>query len=90
MRVDAKILGGLFVASVLSLFVFYGVNLRMAMSEIISLLAFFLFQVIHVREGMPPPVAHGVEGNAVFIVLNKCLHSCHVDGCGKMTITYGE
>ena len=43
MRVDAKILGGLFVASVLSLLVFYGVNLRMAMSEIISLLAFFLF-----------------------------------------------
>ena len=68
MWIRTKILGGFFVTTVFGAFVFHGIDLRMAVPQVHCSLTLSGCQFQSVGEGVPPPVAHGGQGNTVFIV----------------------
>ena len=62
----------------------------MAVTEVERFLAVGRFEAERVGERVPAPVAHGTEGNALFVILDVCLHTRYIDGCGKVAVTNGE
>ena len=88
MGVNTKKIGCLFVATVLSLLVFYSIHLLMTMSEIEGFLRLRWFQTFGVWKLVPAPIAHGAEGHALFVSLGVRLQSGDIHGGYKVAVAH--
>ena len=60
------------------------------MTKVIGFLALLFFQVFFVGERVPSPVAHRVERNAIFVIIDITLQACYINGGGEVSITHSE
>ena len=88
--VYTEILGGLLVAAILSLLVFYGVDLRVAVTQVECLLAFPGREAVGVFELMPSPVGHGSQRHTCLIVKRERLQSGDVDRRCEVAVAHAE